>query len=87
MEKAAKKRAKYGIATGNKMAEVAKTSTKSISTAGPKSTSDYARLGGGSNNQVKKNNNISNSGVVDSSKRTGGSISDYANILKDRNDK
>lgn len=86
-EKAAKKRAKYGIATGNKMAEVAKTSTKSISTAGPKSTSDYARLGGGSNNQVKKNNNISNSGVVDSSKRTGGSISDYANILKDRNDK
>lgn len=90
-EKMAKRREKYGIATGNKMAEVAKTSTKAIDNT-PKTTADFANLG-------KKNYNNSNADNQNdeasdsenenkgsnSSSVSGSGISAYANIMKNRN--
>ena len=78
-EKRAKKLKKMGIDSGNNMAEYAKASTKSIEV---KTTKDYA-------NMVK---NVSNNDVAEENKATtaktgessGGSISKYANMLKDR---
>lgn len=92
-EKRAKKLKKMGVETGNKMAEVAKTSTKSIEVT-PKSTADYA-------NMAKKNyssgaqNAADTADAEESQENTegkatpvsGSSISSYANILKNRSGK
>lgn len=87
-EKLAKKREKMGVATGNKMAELAKTNTKSIDNT-PKTTADYANLGkkNYSNESLEKagSNEEGNEEVSVSS--TGNSISDYANIMKNRYNK
>ena len=89
--KRAKKLKKMGIDSGNKMAQVAKTSTKSIEVAEPKSTKDYANLAG-----KKYNTPDDTTDTTDSKEETpknsdtpvsGGSISDYANILKNRSGK
>ncbi|MGN1085339.1 MAG: YidC/Oxa1 family membrane protein insertase [Lachnospiraceae bacterium] len=87
--KRAKKLKKMGIDTGSKMAEVAKTSTKSIE-ATPKSTADYANIAG-----KKYNTSATNTDTEESKENTesndtpvsGGSISGYANILKNRSGK
>lgn len=78
-EKRAKKLKKMGIDSGSAMAEYAKYSTKSIDV---KTTKDYA-------NMVK---NVSENDVTEEKKEntgktgesSGGSISKYANMLKDR---
>ena len=80
VEKQAKRREKYGIETGNKMAEIAKTSTKSID-AKPRTMADYANLSG------KDYTSEAKSGTTGSSSgkgATGGSIASYANIMKNR---
>ncbi len=90
-EKRAKKLKKSGIETGNKMAEVAKTSTKSIEVQ-PKSTADYANMAG------KNYNNAAAATSADTEENqentenketpvSGGSISSYANVLKNRSGK
>lgn len=96
--KQAKRREKMGIATGNKMAEVAKTSTKSIETeATVKSTADYAKIASKNTaaddkssdtdqTESKLNDDKNQGGKTDSS-AAGGSISGYANILKNRTGK
>ena len=87
--KRAKKLKKMGIDSGNKMAQVAKTSTKSIEVEEIKSTKDYANLSGknyDSSERVVEDNN--NEGAENKSTPvSGGSISSYANILKNRNGK
>lgn len=75
VEKQAKRREKYGIETGSKMAEIAKTSTKSIETK-PRTTADYANITG---KTVEKN-----SSEVETKEFVGGSIASYANIMKNR---
>ncbi len=87
--KRAKKLKKMGIDSGNKMAQVAKTSTKSIEVEEIKSTKDYANLSG------KKYETDSSSASEEEEGTSGekaetpvsGSISGYANILKNRNQK
>jgi len=88
-EKRAKKLKKMGIDTGSRMAEVAKTSTKSIEVETKvKSTADYAKM-------VNKNDINEVTSVEDTNEKeesttispSGGSISDYANILKNRSGK
>ncbi len=87
--KRAKKLKKMGIDSGNKMAQVAKTSTKSIEVEEIKSTKDYANLSG------KKYDTDSSSASEEEEGTSGekaetpvsGSISGYANILKNRNQK
>lgn len=75
--KANKKKAKLGIDTGSKMAEVAKTSTKSIERKyEEKSTSSYANAGAKKNYDSYKRSDVSYS---------AGSIAANANILRDRN--
>ena len=88
-EKRAKKLKKMGVDTGNKMAEVAKTSTKSIEVK-PKSTADYANIAGknygtAENNAVTEENQETTENTTTSG--SGGSISSYANILKNRSGK
>ena len=80
VEKQAKRREKYGIETGNKMAEIAKTSTKSIETK-PRTMADYANLAG-----KDYTAEVGNGTKADSSsdKVTKGSIASYANIMKNR---
>lgn len=89
--KMAKRREKMGIATGSKMAEVAKTSTKGIENK-PKTTADFANLGkknydaqGSDGNNEEKSNSDNNSDG--SSQVSGSGISAYANIMKNRNQK
>lgn len=90
--KAAKRREKLGIATGNKMAEVAKASTKTIDNR-PMTMSDFANIGKKKNNSseaekmveeiLTEGSNESDHNVSSAS----GSISSYANIMKNRNGK
>lgn len=80
-EKRAKKLKKMGIDTGTRMAEVAKTSTKSIevkqtNTSSYDSKKDVI--------ETDNNNEVTEKKTVSGSK---GSISDYANILKNRSGK
>ena len=77
VEKQAKRREKYGIETGSKMAEIAKTSTKSIETKA-KTTADYANITG-------KIPEKASSGA-ETKEFAGGSdsIASYANIMKNR---
>lgn len=81
VEKQAKRREKYGIETGTKMAEIAKTSTKSID-AKPRTMADYANLAGKDYTSEAKGGTTTGSssgkGVA------GGSIASYANIMKNR---
>jgi hypothetical protein len=79
-----------GIDSGNTMAQVAKTATKNIEVEAPKSTKDFANL------SVKKadsesdtTENTTADGAEDTKNTTpaSGSISGYANILKNRNGK
>ncbi len=86
--KRAKKLKKMGIDSGNKMAQVAKTSTKSIEVEEIKSTKDYANISGkkydtasdiADHTSETKGENVNNDAPV------SGSISGYANILKNRN--
>jgi len=83
--KRAKKLKKMGIDSGNRMAQVAKTSTKAIEVEEPKSTKDYANLSG------KKYDTASEKEADNGEEKTdapvSGSISSYANILKNRNQK
>lgn len=87
-EKLAKKREKMGVATGSKMAELAKTNTKAIDNT-PKTTADYANLGkkNYSNESLEKGNNSDEGSEEVSTSSTGKSISDYANIMKNRYNK
>lgn len=89
--KMAKRREKLGIATGDKMAEVAKTSTKSLEAYAPKSTSDFANLGKKNyNKKLEDNQNDTDSDKNQDQDLTSGSekgVSAYANILKNRNQK
>ena len=87
--KRAKKLAKMGIETGNKMAEVAKTSTKSIEVEDKiKTTADYAKIVNKADTKdtasAENENNTTESTTTSTS---GGSISSYANILKNRSGK
>lgn len=90
-EKRAKKLKKMGIDTGTKMAEVAKTSTKSIEVAEPKSTKDYANLVGKSYDTAdeKAESGESKEGTEKEKNASvsSGSIAGYANILKNRSEK
>lgn len=87
--KRAKKLKKMGIDSGNKMAQVAKTSTKSIEVEEPKSTKDYANLSGKNLNTDADSADVTetNEGEEKNSTPVSGSISGYANILKNRNQK
>lgn len=90
-EKMAKRREKLGIATGNKMAEVAKTSTKAIETK-PRTTADFANLGKKNydTNTDTRNDDSSDTETdnsSNSSSASGSGISAYANIMKNRNQK
>ena len=85
--KRAKKLKKMGIDSGNKMAQFAKTSTKSIEVEEVKSTKDYANI---SDTTVESDGNVAEEGSENSTEETkstpaSGSISGYANILKNRN--
>ncbi|MBQ9768169.1 MAG: YidC/Oxa1 family membrane protein insertase [Lachnospiraceae bacterium] len=87
--KRAKKLAKMGIETGNRMAEVAKTSTKSIEVEDRiKTTADYAKMVNKADTKdtasAENENNTTESTTTSTS---GGSISSYANILKNRSGK
>ena len=85
--KRAKKLKKMGIDSGNKMAQFAKTSTKSIEVEEVKSTKDYANI---SDTTVESDGNVAEEGSENNTEETkstpaSGSISGYANILKNRN--
>lgn len=81
VEKQAKRREKYGIETGTKMAEIAKTSTKSID-AKPRTMADYANLAGKDYTSEAKSGTTT--GSSSSKDATAGSIASYANIMKNR---
>ncbi len=85
--KRAKKLKKMGIDSGNKMAQVAKTSTKSIEVEEPKSTKDYANLSGKKydTNATSADDTEAGEGEEKNDTPASGSISGYANILKNRN--
>ena len=89
--KRAKKLKKMGIDSGNKMAQVAKTSTKSIEVEEPKTTKDYAKLSGKKYDSVTDSSSDADGNETEDNGTTthvsGGSISDYANILKNRTGK
>lgn len=88
--KRAKKLKKMGIDSGNKMAQVAKTSTKSIEVEEPKSTRDYANLSGKNYDTANDNTDTPEAAEGEEKKDvpvSGGSISGYANILKNRSGK
>ena len=84
-EKRAKKLKKMGIDSGNRMAQVAKTSTKSIEVEEPKSTKDYANLSGKKYDADTASADEANEGEEKTDAPVSGSISGYANILKNRN--
>ena len=78
VEKQAKRREKYGIETGTKMAEIAKTATKSID-AKPRTMADYANMSGKDyTSEVKEANSKEHTAAA------SGSIASYANIMKNR---
>lgn len=81
--KRAKKLKKMGIDSGNTMAQVAKTSTKSIEVEEIKSTKDYANLSGKKYDTAEDTAN--DEGRENTEAPVSGSISGYANILKNRN--
>lgn len=86
--KRAKKLKKMGIDSGNTMAQLAKTSTKNIEVEEPKSTKDYAKLSGKSDNSaedIAENNDTDEAKEETNDTPATGSISGYANILKNRN--
>lgn len=84
--KRAKKLKKMGIDTGNTMAQVAKTSTKSIEVEEIKSTKDYANLSGKKYDTAEDSTDTANDeGRENTEAPVSGSISGYANILKNRN--
>lgn len=88
--KRAKKLKKMGIDSGNKMAQVAKTSTKSIEVEEIKSTKDYANLSGKKYDSAANAEGTSEVTEGEGTKNdapVSGSISGYANILKNRNGK
>ena len=78
--KSNKRKEKLGVATGNKMASVAKTSTKSIATTAPKTTTSSNKT---ANKTKAESSNYKKSEVSYSA----GSISANANILKRNSDK
>ena len=79
--KQAKRREKYGIETGTKMAEIAKTATKSIDTK-PRTMADYANMSGKDYTSEAKEANSTGSSSGKSA--ASGSIASYANIMKNR---
>ena len=83
--KRAKKLKKMGIDSGNTMAQVAKTSTKNIEVEAPKSTKDYANLSGKKYEADTASAGEANEGEEKTDAPVSGSISGYANILKNRN--
>ena len=85
--KRAKKLKKMGIDSGNTMATLAKTSTKSIEVEEIKSTKDYANISGKKYDTVTDTDNVAenNEGENKTDAPASGSISGYANILKNRN--
>ena len=86
--KRAKKLKKMGIDSGNTMAQVAKTSTKSIEVEEVKSTKDYANLSGkkyDTANDTTEASDENNTEDKNNDAPASGSISGYANILKNRN--
>ena len=85
--KRAKKLKKMGIDSGNTMAQVAKTSTKNIEVEAPKSTKDYANLSGKKYDTDTASADEANEGEEKTDAPVSGSISGYANILKNRNPK
>ncbi len=85
--KRAKKLKKMGIDSGNTMAQVAKTSTRNIEVETPKSTKDYANLSGKKYDTDTVSEDETNEGEVKTDAPVTGSISGYANILKNRNQK
>ncbi len=86
--KRAKKLKKMGIDSGDRMAQIAKTSTKSIEAEEPKTTKDYANIAG-KKYDVTEDTTETNTNDESSTNTpvAGGSISGYANILKNRNGK
>lgn len=88
--KRAKKLKKMGIDSGNKMAQVAKTSTKSIEVEEIKSTKDYANISGKKYDTATDTADYAKENEGEETKNdapASGSISGYANILKNRNPK
>ena len=83
--KRAKKLKKMGIDSGNTMAALAKTSTKSIEVEEPKSASDYAYLSGKKYDTDTASAGEANEGEEKTDAPVSGSISGYANMLKNRN--
>ncbi len=86
--KRAKKLKKMGIDSGNTMAQLAKTSTKSIEVEEIKSTKDYANLSGkkyDTANDTAEASDENNAEDKNNDAPASGSISGYANILKNRN--
>ena len=85
--KRAKKLKKMGIDSGNKMAQFAKTSTKSIEVEEVKSTKDYANISGTTEVSDSNATEEGSENKTEETKSTpaSGSISGYANILKNRN--
>ena len=85
--KRAKKLKKMGIDSGNTMATLAKTSTKSIEVEEIKSTKDYANISGKKYDTATDTDNVAenNEGENKTDAPASGSISGYANILKNRN--
>ena len=85
----AKRAKKAGITSGNQMSQVAKTSTKSIEVEEIKTTKDFAHLPVVSSDEVDAQTDEQNENDTTSNNTpvSGGSISKYANILKDRNGK
>jgi len=88
--KRAKKLKKMGIDSGNTMAQLAKTSTKSIEVEEPKSTKDYANISGkkyDSATNAEGTSEVTEGEETKNDAPVSGSISGYANILKNRNQK
>ncbi len=88
--KRAKKLKKMGIDSGNTMAQLAKTSTKSIEVEEIKSTKDYANISGKKYDSAADATDATEVTEGEDKKNdtpVSGSISGYANILKNRNGK
>lgn len=85
----AKRAKKAGITTGNQMSQVAKTSTKAIEVEEIKTTKDFAHMPVTSFDETDEQTDEQNNDNTTSNNTpvSGGSISKYANILKDRNGK
>lgn len=85
LAKRAKKLKKMGIDKGNTMAEIAKTATKTIEVEQKvNTTADYAKLG---TKNVESETDTEDAKENMTMPASGGSISSYANILKNRSGK